>query len=86
MYRKLVIADCPRCGQRPTLYTVKSRYDSWHHIGCTTVECHVRTSQSESLGYVLQNWNNGQGLFRCGDRYFGEGKTKRRHLETVVSV
>ena len=86
MFRKVVIADCPGCGQRPTLYTVKSKNESWHHIGCMTYECHVHTKQSASLGYVLQNWNSGYALYRSGGRYFADGKIRRRHIETVVGV
>ena len=86
MFRKVVIADCPGCGQRPTLYTVKSKNEKWHHIGCTTVECHVCTKQSASLGYVLQAWNNGSGLQQNGNRYYTKPDIKRRYLETVVGV
>lgn len=84
MIKRIQLADCPNCGERPTVYTWKMRDgSSWHHIGCMTSECQVHTALSGSLAYAIRAWNSGHSLRRFDGGYYDYDGTKTRQINDM---
>ena len=67
MMKTIHVKTCPRCGERPTVYTIKRKDGDVHGIRCAEQPCSVETGFSYSeLDDVIRRWNYGLMLERLG--------------------
>ena len=88
MLRNVQVATCPNCGNRATVYTIKSKRGELHGIGCTEHYCNVSLPIGNmNFSNALYLWNHGLNLEkRDGTTYYVDGSKHRRMMAMEVDA
>lgn len=87
MMTTITVDACPRCGQRPAVYSVKRGGKAIsRQLVCSNFDCGLRTRESVDLSAVVKSWNVGYSLSRQGGAFYSDSSKKRAVFEMAVDV